>query len=306
MSLTDPWFHVGEFDAAGAAAAAQAASQPLDTDLTAIAALVSAADKMPYATGAGTWSLADLSAFVRTILDDANAAAVRATIGAGTSSVTLPIAESDVTGLVTDLGNKQPLDATLTALAALIIAVDSLSIGTGADAFTQVTFAANTFPAKSSAGALAAKTLTDFALTILDDANAAAVRTTIGAGTSSVTLPIAESDVTNLTTDLAAKVVVGGQIGGTAASPTVLGIRETLGPTLLTCGTITDGEFLKRVGLTLVSATPSGAGDLALSKLAPAANVTITAGYSAYVSPYYEFVSAVTTEIGAGSTLEIG
>lgn len=55
-------------------------AQPLDTDLTAIAALVSAADKVLYATGAGTWALADLTSFARTVLDDANAAAARTTL----------------------------------------------------------------------------------------------------------------------------------------------------------------------------------------------------------------------------------
>lgn len=49
-----------------------------------------------------------------------------------------------------------------------------------------------------------------------------------------------------------------GQIGGSAVSPTVIGITETSGPTALTIGTITDGQFLKRVGATLVSAAGGG------------------------------------------------
>ncbi len=49
----------------------------------------------------------------------------------------------------------------------------------------------------------------------------------------------------------------GGQLGGTYPSPDVRGIRETSGPTQLTIGTLTDGQFLKRVGTTLVSAVAS-------------------------------------------------
>lgn len=71
----------GDFDAAGSAAAAQAASQPVDADLTAIAALSSAADQLPYATGAQAWALTTLTAFIRTLLDDANQAAALTTLG---------------------------------------------------------------------------------------------------------------------------------------------------------------------------------------------------------------------------------
>jgi hypothetical protein len=56
-------------------------SQPLDADLTAIAALTSAADKMPYATGAQTWAMADLTSFARTLLATANQAAFLAAFG---------------------------------------------------------------------------------------------------------------------------------------------------------------------------------------------------------------------------------
>lgn len=54
--------------------------QPLDADLTAIAALSSAADKVPYSTGAQAWSLATLTLAGRNLIDDADVATQRATL----------------------------------------------------------------------------------------------------------------------------------------------------------------------------------------------------------------------------------
>jgi hypothetical protein len=59
---------------------ALAGKQPLDADLSSIAGLVSAADRFAYATGAGTWTLGTITAAGRSLIDDADVAAMRATL----------------------------------------------------------------------------------------------------------------------------------------------------------------------------------------------------------------------------------
>jgi hypothetical protein len=68
-------------DASRVPAALQAVLDIADGNVSALAGLSGAADKMPYFTGAGAMAVAGLSAFARTLLDDANAAAVLTTLG---------------------------------------------------------------------------------------------------------------------------------------------------------------------------------------------------------------------------------
>lgn len=68
-----------------------------DPELLALAGLTSASDRLPYFTGSGTASLATFTAFGRSLVDDANAAAARGTLGLATSTTDNAIVRFDGT-----------------------------------------------------------------------------------------------------------------------------------------------------------------------------------------------------------------
>lgn len=103
------------FDASGAAAAAQAASQPLDSDLTAIAAL-------------------STTSFGRAFLILADAAAGRTYLGLGTAATQASTAFDAAGSAAAAQAASQPLDSDLTAIAALATTSFGRSLLTQIDA----------------------------------------------------------------------------------------------------------------------------------------------------------------------------
>lgn len=81
ISLLDTGGHWTATTVEGALAEVPSRYQPLDSDLTAIAGLTSAADKLPYFTGSAAAALADLTSAGRALIDDADASAQRTTLG---------------------------------------------------------------------------------------------------------------------------------------------------------------------------------------------------------------------------------
>lgn len=205
---------------------ADARYQGIDSELTALAGLTSAADSMPYFTGSGTAALATVTSFIRTVLDDANASAARSTLGLRIGNDVQ--AYSDVTAAFAGLtpasdrfpyftGPSSMAVASFSAFArTLVAATDAatarttlgLAIGTNVQAYDAelaaiagLTSAANKIPYFTGSGTAALTDLTAAARNLIDDATAGDMLTTLGAAASTHTH--AASDITSGTVSTA-------------------------------------------------------------------------------------------------------
>ena len=195
--------------------------QPLDSGLTSIANLTTAADKMIYADGADSYATTDFTAFARSFLDDANATTARSTLSLGTASTedvgtsasnvvqldgsarlpavdgsqltnlpTASAASETTAGIIEIATSAEATTGTddLKAMTPLTVKerIDALSstyqpLDAGLTSIAALTTAANKMLFTDGSDSYDTTDLTAFARSLLDDANATTARTTLGA-----------------------------------------------------------------------------------------------------------------------------
>lgn len=112
--------------------------QPLDATLTAVAGVTTAADKFIYFTDVDTAAAATISTFGRSLIDDADAAAARTTLGLGTMATEtaanyLPISGGTITSNLTIAGDLT-VNGTTTTVNSTTVTVDDKNIELGSTA----------------------------------------------------------------------------------------------------------------------------------------------------------------------------
>jgi hypothetical protein len=190
----------------------------------------------------------------------------------------------------------QPLDATLTALAAANWEANAVPVGSGADTFAQIACAANTFLARASTGNLVAKPITDFGLSLVDDSNAAAGRVTLGV--SQINRLIASIIGANMNVDTDQAMTM-------ALTPAKYIIRKIVATNAsINLTTAAGGIYTaaSKSGVTVVANTQVYT---ALTAAAKFVDLTLAAGVTADVATAATLFLSLTTPQGAAATADI-
>ena len=167
------------------------AKQASDAELSAIAGLVSAADKVPYFTGSGTAALAALTTAGRALIDDADAATQRTTLGVGTAD--------NPQFATVELGHAT--DTTIARVSAGVASVEGKNIalnGTGETLTTgtiELGAASDTTLSRSAAGVLAVEGVAIPSISSTNTLTNKRVTPRVGTTTSSATPTINTDNV---------------------------------------------------------------------------------------------------------------
>lgn len=249
--------------------------QAFHASLLSIAGLTTAANKMIYTTGSDAYAVTDLSAFGRTLIDDADATAAKVTLGL-------------VIGT-----NVQAADATLTSIAAIAGVQGDLMYASGTDAWARLAKDANATRYLSNTGASnnpawAQVNLTNGVTGTLPagnggTGNAFTAFTGAASATKTYTLPNATCSI--LTTNAAVTVAQGGTGLATLTANNVMLGNGTSTPQFVAPGT--SGNVLTSNGTTWQSSAPAGAFVYISEQVASSsASLDFTASMSSAYSKY--------------------
>ena len=182
--------------------------QAYDATLAALAGVTTAADKLVYASGVDTFLTTDFTSTARTLLDDTSTSAMRTTLGVGigtdvqaydatlaalagvtTAADKLIYASGVDTFLTTDLTSTARTlldDSSTSAMRTTLgvaIGTDVQAYNAGLASIAGLTTLADRMIYTTASNTYAVTTLTSFGRSLVDDADSAGGRTTLGLGT---------------------------------------------------------------------------------------------------------------------------
>ena len=181
--------------------------QAYDAGLQSISGLTTVADRMLYTTGSDTYAVTPITSLGRAVVGASTAADARTNLGLGTiatqAASAVTITGGSITGItdlpVADGGTGASTSANARTNLGLAIGTDVQAYDAGLQSISGLTTSADKMIYTTASDTYSAATLTSFARTLLDDANAAAMQATLGLGALAVKNKVAVPSDINAT-----------------------------------------------------------------------------------------------------------